>query len=87
MSNTGQLFSVKLHNILQQLVKRHFPFNLLSAERMQEVVNLIRFIEMKDGEIFQLRGSHCQDYLFLAEGSCLNLSRLPSVNMLWIRRV
>ena len=60
--------SIKMEKIIEKLTKNYFPFNLLSNERAYEVANLVRFIEMREGEIFQLTGGSEQDYLFVVEG-------------------
>ena len=59
--------STKLNKVLFKLCNLYFPFNRLSPERAQEIVNHVRIIELRQGEILQLRG-HCQDYLYLLEG-------------------
>lgn len=61
--------SRKMDRIMEMLTRRFRPFNQLSEERLAEVVNLVRFIEMRAGEIFQLRGGKDTDYLFVLEGS------------------
>ncbi|MBT7411046.1 MAG: cyclic nucleotide-binding domain-containing protein, partial [Methylococcales bacterium] len=60
--------SVKMERIIGKLTTNYFPFNLLSQERIFEVANLVRFIEMKEGEIFQITGGTGHDYLFVVEG-------------------
>lgn len=60
--------STKLKKILLKLSNLYFPFNNLSAERLQEIINHIRIIELKQDEILQMRGSRSQDYLYLLEG-------------------
>jgi rhodanese-related sulfurtransferase/signal-transduction protein with cAMP-binding, CBS, and nucleotidyltransferase domain len=61
--------SIKLDKVVQNLTRNYMPFNLLSAERVTEVTNIVRFIEMRKGEIFQIRGGDSNDYLFVIEGS------------------
>jgi len=60
--------STKLKKILFKLSNFYFPFNNLSPERLQEIVNHIRIIELQQDEILQMRGSRSQDYLYLMEG-------------------
>lgn len=60
--------SRKMDRIMGILTQRFTPFNQLSSERLSEVINLVRFIEMRSGEIFQIRGGKDHDYLFVLEG-------------------
>ncbi len=60
--------STKLKKVLFKLSNLYFPFNNLSPERLQEIVNHIRIIELQQDEILQVRGSASQDYLYLMEG-------------------
>jgi len=60
--------STKLKKVLFKLSNLYFPFNNLSPERLQEIVNHIRIIELQQDEILQMRGSRSQDYLYLMEG-------------------
>ncbi len=60
--------STKLKKVLFKLSNLYFPFNNLSPERLQEIVNHIRIIELQQEEILQIRGSDSQDYLYLLEG-------------------
>ena len=60
--------STKLKKVLFKLSNLYFPFNHLSPERLQEIVNHIRIIELQQDEILQMRGSRSQDYLYLMEG-------------------
>lgn len=62
------MMSVKLDRVLDSLSRHYQPFTLLSPERLSEVVNIVRFIEMRKGEIFQITGGHGHDYLFVVEG-------------------
>ena len=62
------MMSAKLEHILERLARHYQPFNLLSEDRLKEVVNIVRFIEMRKGEIFQISGGRDQDYLFVVEG-------------------
>lgn len=59
--------STKLGRILDSLVQQP-PFNQLSEDRLTEVLNLVRLIEMRSGELFQIQGSQDNDYLFVIEG-------------------
>ncbi|MCW9048184.1 MAG: rhodanese-like domain-containing protein [Gammaproteobacteria bacterium] len=60
--------STKLKKVLFKLSNLYFPFNNLSPERLKEIVNHIRIIELQQDEILQMRGSRSQDYLYLMEG-------------------
>lgn len=60
--------STKLKKVLFKLSNLYFPFNNLSPERLQEIVNHIRIIELQQDEILQMRGAKSQDYLYLIEG-------------------
>ncbi len=60
--------STKLKKVLFKLSNLYFPFNNLSPERLQEIVNHIRIIELQQDEILQIRSSNSQDYLYLLEG-------------------
>lgn len=62
------MMSVKLDRVLDSLSRHYQPFTLLSPERLSEVVNIVRFIEMRKGEIFQITGGKGHDYLFVVEG-------------------
>jgi rhodanese-related sulfurtransferase len=62
------MMSVKLEHVLDNLSRHYQPFTLLSRERLSEVVNIVRFIEMRKGEIFQITGGKGHDYLFVVEG-------------------
>lgn len=89
MTQSGNLdesciFSVKsrkMDRIMEILTHRYTPFNQLSEERLAEVVNLVRFIEMRAGEIFQIRAGKDSDYLFVLEGR-LEMIREGSVQSL-----
>ncbi len=63
------MMSVKMEKVLDTLTSHYMPFTLLSKERISEVVNIVRFIEMREGEIFQIAGGAGKDYLFVVEGS------------------
>ncbi len=60
--------STKLKKVLFKLSNLYFPFSNLSPERLQEIVNHIRIIELQQDEILQIRCSNSQDYLYLLEG-------------------
>lgn len=62
------MFSVKMEHVLDRLSRHYQPFNLLSEERLKEVVNIVRFVEMRKDEIFQIAGGKDNDYLFVVEG-------------------
>lgn len=62
------MLSTKLQKVLFKLSNLYFPFNNLSPERLQEIVNHIRVIELQQDEILQIRGSNSHDYLYLLEG-------------------
>jgi len=63
------MISVKMERVLDTLTTHYMPFTLLSKERLPEVVNTVRFIEMREGEIFQITGGEGKDYLFVIEGA------------------
>lgn len=58
-----------MERVLDTLTTHYMPFTLLSKERVSEVVNIVRFVEMRAGEIFQITGGAGQDYLFVVEGA------------------
>ena len=62
------MLSTKLKKILFKLSNLYFPFNHLSPERLQEIVNHVRVIELQQEEILQIRSGTSQDYLYLLEG-------------------
>jgi len=62
------IISTKLQHVLFKLGNLYFPFNKLSPERLQEIINHIRLIELQQHEILQLVGSQSRDYLYLMEG-------------------
>ena len=62
------MMSVKMERVLDRLSKNYMPFTLLSKERLSEVVNVVRFVELREGEILQIRGSKANDYLYVVEG-------------------
>ena len=63
------MLSVKMEKVLENLTSHYIPFTLLSQARISEVVNVVRFIEMREGEIFQITGGKGKDYLFVIEGA------------------
>lgn len=63
------MLSTKLKKILFKLSNLYFPFNHLSPERLQEIVNHVRVIELQQDEILQIRCGSSQDYLYLLEGT------------------
>ena len=63
------MISRKMEKVLDNLTGHYMPFTLLSPERLTEVVNIVRFVEMREGEIFQITGGAGNDYLYVIEGS------------------
>jgi rhodanese-related sulfurtransferase len=63
------MISTKMEKVLENLTSNYMPFTLLSEERISEVVNAVRFIEMRANEIYQITGGKGNDYLFVIEGS------------------
>ena len=63
------MISTKMEKVLDNLTSNYMPFTLLSKERISEVVNAVRFIEMRANEIYQIMGGKGKDYLFVIEGS------------------
>jgi rhodanese-related sulfurtransferase len=57
-----------IKRVINSLVAHYRPFNLLSPERIPEISNIARFMELRNGEIFQLRLGKSRDYLFVVEG-------------------
>ena len=47
------MMSVKMERVLDNLSSHYMPFTLLSKERLSEVVNVVRFVELRKGEILQ----------------------------------
>ena len=68
----------KLDWVMEVLKQFYAPFNQLSKVRLQEVMKLIRIIEMRSGELFQLRAAEDNDYLFVIEGK-LEMVRIGSM--------
>jgi len=58
----------ELNKIIEHLAANFVPFNQLSRERIPEIADAIRIIEMYKGEIFQLKSENNGDYLFLLKG-------------------
>ncbi len=58
----------KTEHILEKLIRNYVPFNLLSSERADEVANVVRFLEMRAGDIFQMNPGKAHDFLFVVEG-------------------
>ncbi len=58
----------KTERILEKLIRNYVPFNLLSPERSGEVANVVRFLEMREGDIFQMNPGKAHDFLFVVEG-------------------
>ncbi len=50
------------------LCRHYFPFNKLSRDRLMEVVNHVRFMELLAGEIFQIGASASHTCLYLLTG-------------------
>lgn len=63
------MISTKMEKVLNNLTSNYMPFTLLSPERITEVINAVRFIEMRENEIYQITGGKGNDYLFVIEGS------------------
>ena len=55
------MMSIKMERVLNNLSSHYMPFTLLSSERLSEVVNVVRFMELRQGEILQLRGGKAND--------------------------
>jgi len=63
------MISTKMEKVLDNLTSNYMPFTLLSPERISEVINAVRFIEMRENEIYQITGGKGKDYLFVIEGA------------------
>jgi rhodanese-related sulfurtransferase len=61
--------SKKMDSMIKTLCSNYFPFNKLSENRIMEIMNLVRFIEIHKGEIFQARSSTGHNCLYLLKGS------------------
>ena len=57
-----------MERVLDNLSSHYMPFTLLSKERLSEVVNTVRFVELRKDEILQIRGGKGNDYLYVVEG-------------------
>jgi rhodanese-related sulfurtransferase/mannose-6-phosphate isomerase-like protein (cupin superfamily) len=57
-----------MDKMMDALIHHYQPFNLLSEDRLSELVNLIRFVELHNGELFQMRVDKGSDCLFVVEG-------------------
>ena len=44
------MMSVKMERVLDNLSSHYMPFTLLSKERLSEVVNIVRFVELREGD-------------------------------------
>ena len=58
----------ELNRIIEHMAENFTPFNQLSKERIPEIADALRIIEMRQGEIFQLKSDTNGDYLFLLKG-------------------
>ena len=61
--------STKMDSIVRTLCTNYFPFNKLSENRVLEVINLVRFVEMNKGEMFQINESKSHNCLYVLRGS------------------
>ena len=61
--------SSKMESLVRTLCTDHFPFNKLSENRVLEVINLVRFVEMNKGEMFQINESKSHNCLYMLRGS------------------
>jgi rhodanese-related sulfurtransferase len=58
----------ELNNIISKLARNFAPFHQLPKERIPEIADAARVIEMRKGEVFNLRSDSNGDYLFLIKG-------------------
>jgi rhodanese-related sulfurtransferase len=58
----------QIEKAIKTLVRKYPPFNRLSAERMEDIVDMARFFVLQKGEFLQLTSSAKSDYLYLIEG-------------------
>jgi len=65
-----------INNIIHHLAENFTPFAQLPKERVPELAEVSRIIEMLPGEVFQLSSNASGDYLFLIKGH-LNIE-MPS---------
>ncbi len=61
--------SSKMDSLVRTLCTEHFPFNKLTENRVLEVINLVRFVEMHKGEMFQINESKSHNCLYMLRGS------------------
>ncbi len=61
--------SSKMNSFVRTLCTEHFPFNKLTENRVLEVINLVRFVEMHKGEMFQINESKSHNCLYMLKGS------------------
>ncbi|BBP02367.1 rhodanese-like domain-containing protein [Sulfuriferula nivalis] len=66
--NAISIKNLKMDRMMDALIHHYQPFNLLSEERLSELVNLVRFVELHTGELFQMRIDQGSDCLFVLEG-------------------
>lgn len=57
-----------IEKIVKFLVKNYPPFSFLSPNRINDVIEIIRFIDLRKGEKLHLKSNRKNDYLFLIEG-------------------
>jgi len=57
-----------ISNIISHLAEHFAPFNELAKERLRELGDASRILEMQRDELFQLRADAGGDYLFLIKG-------------------
>ncbi|NOX08565.1 MAG: cyclic nucleotide-binding domain-containing protein [Gammaproteobacteria bacterium] len=69
------MISVKMEKILDNLTSNYMPFTLLSNECTLEVVNVVRFIEMREGEIVHMMEDTGNSYYIITQGSAEVLQR------------
>ena len=58
----------RINNIIDHLAEHFAPFAELAKERLRELGDASRILEMQQGEIFQLKADAGGDYLFLIRG-------------------
>lgn len=58
----------RIESIVHQMGRQYAPFNILSAERFNEISEIVRVLELRQGEIFRIKSGSNFDYLFLIEG-------------------
>jgi rhodanese-related sulfurtransferase len=67
--DTVNYTSTKMASLVRALCTNYFPFNKLSENRVLEVINLVRFVEMHKGEMFQINESKSHNCLYILRGS------------------